>query len=104
MKASIVQSYSTPDIGRVQTVHVLSNGDFVFSLEDFKKVEDKFSWVDKRFVLSELFRLRPLTDAQKISFVAILEEGQVIRPMLNIEPAFFIAELRSRCQQLQFQS
>jgi hypothetical protein len=80
--------------GNVRTVHILKTGELIFSLEDFKKVQDRFSWVDRTFVLSEIFRLRPLTDAGRYSFVAIYEENKLIKPLLNLEPEFYLSQLQ----------
>jgi len=80
--------------GSVRTVHILKTGELIFSLEDYQKVQDRFAWVDKSFVLSEIFRLRPLTDAGRFSFVAIYEEEQVIKPVLNLEPEFYLSQLQ----------
>ena len=89
-KIFFTMSYSA----NVRTVHILKTGELIFSLEDFKKVQDRFSWVDKTFVLSEIFRLRPLTDANRFSFVAIYEETKRIKPLLNLEPEFYLSQLQ----------
>lgn len=78
----------------VRTVHILKTGELIFSLEDYKKVQDRFSWVDRSLVLSEIFRLRPLTDPGRYSFVAIYEEAQLIKPLLNLEPEFYLSQLQ----------
>ncbi|HEV8283917.1 MAG TPA: hypothetical protein VGQ09_06390 [Chitinophagaceae bacterium] len=86
--------------GSVRTVHILKTGELIFSLEDYRKVQDRFSWVDRSFVLSEIFRLRPLTDAGRFSFVAIYEESKLIKPLLNLEPEFYLSQLQLSSQEL----
>ena len=80
--------------GNVRTVHILKTGELIFSLEEYKKVQERFSWVDKAFVLSEIFRLRPLTDTDRYSFVVIYEESKLIKPLLNLEPEFYLSQLQ----------
>ena len=80
--------------GSVRTVHILKSGELIFSLEDFKKVQERFSWVDKSVVVSEMLRLRALTDPGRYSFVAIYEEAQAIKPLLNLEPDFYLSQLQ----------
>ena len=80
--------------GSVRTVHILKTGELIFSLEDYQKVQHRFSWVDKALVLSEIFRLRPLTDPDRFSFVAIYEEAKTIKPLLNLEPEFYLSQLQ----------
>ena len=78
----------------VRTVHILKTGELIFSLEEYKKVQERFSWVDKAFVLSEIFRLRPLTDTDRYSFVVIYEDSKLIKPLLNLEPEFYLSQLQ----------
>ena len=80
--------------GNVRTVHILKTGELIFSLEEYKKVQERFSWVDKATVLTEIFRLHHLTDSDKFSFVAIYEEAKTIKALLNLEPEFYLSQLQ----------
>ena len=65
--------------GAVCTVHILSNGELVSSLDSYQKVEDRFAWVDKKEIISKLLSLRKVTDEGKKSIIAIYENGTEIR-------------------------
>ncbi|MBC7948526.1 MAG: hypothetical protein H7Y42_11635 [Chitinophagaceae bacterium] len=79
----------------VRTVYVLDSGELIYSREDYEKIRERFAWVDQHFVLSELLRLRRLTDNGKQSLIAIYETGRVIKPFLNIDHNFHQADLVS---------
>lgn len=98
MNTQSLENLNSPALGSVRTVHILSTGQLIFSLEEYKKVQDRFSWVDRTFILSEIFRLRPLTDSNRFSFVAIYEEGREIKPILNLEPEFYLSQLQHNGQ------
>ena len=85
---SHVQTYQLPDFARVYTVHVLKTGEIITSLEDYLKVQDKFTWVDQSHIISAIFRLRRLTDSPKKSVIVIYEEGKLIKEYVNVEENF----------------
>jgi hypothetical protein len=67
---------------------VLLSGELIYSREDYEKVKDRFSWVDQHFILSEVLRLRRLTDTGKQSVIAIYENGRHIKPFMNLQYDF----------------
>ncbi|PWU00669.1 MAG: hypothetical protein C5B52_08520 [Bacteroidetes bacterium] len=83
-----VTSFDIPNLGSVTTVHILKGGELVHSLDEYQKVEDRFSWVNRHDIVSKILRLRPLTDLTKKSIIAIYEEGYSIREFINVDPDF----------------
>jgi len=72
------ENYNVP--ASVRTVHVLLTGELIYSREEYERVKERFSWVDQHFILSEVLRLRRLTDTGKQSVIAIYENGHLIKP------------------------
>lgn len=85
---SHIRNYHLPDFAKVTTVHVLKTGEIITSLEDYLKVQDRFSWVDQAYIIATVFRLRRLTDSPRKSIIVIYEEGQVIKEYVNVEESF----------------
>lgn len=87
-------SSDTPaPLSKVTTVHILEDGQVITSLEEFIKVEERFSWVSKADMIARLLRLRRITDQEKKSIIAIFEEGNVIREFVNVDEHFPVAAL-----------
>lgn len=78
----------TAERGFVSTIHVLSDGEIIYSVEDFMKIENRFSWVDKKFLVRRILDLRKKTDDRKRSYIVIYEEGNMIREFLNVDQTF----------------
>ena len=87
----MLEEYHVP--ANVRTVHVLATGELIYSREDYEKVKEKFSWVDQQFILSEILRLRRLTDNGRQSIIAIYENEKKIKPFLNIDNEFHPTDL-----------
>ena len=85
---SELQDYKPSPFGTVNTIHILKSGEIVSSLAEYEKVEQRFSWVNKRYILLKLLHLRNLTDNNKKSVIAIYEDGQHIKEFINVDPAF----------------
>jgi hypothetical protein len=83
-----VQSYQIADPGSVNTIHILNSGEIISSLEEYLKFEDRFSWVNRSFIISKMLQLRKLTDSKKKSIIAIYEEGHLIREYVNVDETF----------------
>jgi hypothetical protein len=82
-------SYLPPrDFGIVSTVHILSSGEVISSVEEYMKVEDRFAWVDKAYIVSKILQLRKLTDEHKRSVIVIYEDGRTIREFVNVDREF----------------
>jgi hypothetical protein len=81
---------STPirEFGLVTTIHILQGGEVIRSVEEYLKVEDRFSWVDKALLVSKILQLRRLTDESKRSVIAIYEESRLIKEFVNVEKEF----------------
>ena len=77
-----------PERGFVSTVHVLKGGEFVYSLQEFLKIENRFSWVDKKYLVSKILELQKKTDDRRRSFLVIYEEGNQIREYVNMDHSF----------------
>jgi hypothetical protein len=85
---ALTPSFALRDYGIVSTVHILESGEVISSVEDYMKVEDRFSWVDKSYIVSKILHLRKLTDEHKRSVIAIYEDGHKIREFVNVEKEF----------------
>ena len=70
--------------GFVSTVHILKDGEIIYSLQDFLKIENRFSWVDKKYLVSKILELQKKTDDRKRSFLVIYEDGNQIREFVNM--------------------
>jgi hypothetical protein len=81
-------SFHQADFGIVSTMHILNSGEIISSLAEYQKVEDRFSWVDRSFIVSKILHLRKLTDDTKRSVIVIYEEGHLIKEYVNVEHAF----------------
>ena len=82
------QDYLISERGIVSTVHILKSGEVISSVQDYMKVEDRFSWVDKTFIVSKILALQKKTDDRKRSFIVIYEDGNVIREFVNVDQTF----------------
>jgi hypothetical protein len=74
--------------GFVSTVHILKDGEIIYSLQDFLKIESRFSWVDKKYLVSKILELQKKTDDRKRSFLVIYEDGNQIREFVNMDHTF----------------
>ncbi|HLK29634.1 MAG TPA: hypothetical protein VKT28_13745 [Puia sp.] len=79
---------SLQDFGIVSTIHILQSGEVIKSVEEYMKVEDRFSWVDKTYIVGKILQLRKLTDSTKRSVIAIYEDGHLIREFVNVDREF----------------
>ncbi|MFI5154477.1 MAG: hypothetical protein ACHQET_14165 [Chitinophagales bacterium] len=82
------QDYRVSERGLVSTIHVLKSGEVISSLQDYLRVEDRFSWVDRTFIVSKILELQKKTDDHKRSFIVIYEDGNLIREFVNVEQGF----------------
>jgi hypothetical protein len=74
--------------GFVSTVHVLKDGEIIYSLQDFLKIENRFLWVDKKYLVSKILELQKKTDDRRRSFLVIYEDGNRIREYVNMDQSF----------------
>ncbi len=84
-----MQYYSSPQHpGTVYTVHILNTGEIISNVQDYMKFEERFDWVDRKYIIEKILHLRQLTDEQKRSVIAIYEEGQQIKEFINVDHSF----------------
>lgn len=87
-----MQSVETSSIiserGFVSTVHILKSGEMIYSLQDFLKIESRFSWVDKKYLVGKILELQKKTDDRRRSFLVIYEDGNQIREYVNMDQTF----------------
>ena len=81
-------SYSPSASGIVNTVHVLKSGEIVQGVQEYLKVENHFSWVDRKSIVEKILRLRTLTDEKKSSVIVLYEDGHHIREFINVDHPF----------------
>jgi hypothetical protein len=83
-----VETSAPSERGFVSTVHVLKNGEMIYSLQDFQKIENRFSWVDKKYLISKILELQRKTDDRRRSFLVIYEDGNQYREYVNMDQTF----------------
>lgn len=83
-----VETSAPSDKGFVSTVHVLKNGEIIDSFQDFLKIENRFSWVDRKYLVGKILELQRKTDDRRRSFLVIYEEGNQIREYVNMDQTF----------------
>jgi len=83
-----VDDYRVSERGIVSTIHVLNTGEIISSVQDYMKVEDRFSWVDRTFIITKILELQKRTDDRKRSFIVIYEDGNLIREFVNVDQGF----------------
>jgi hypothetical protein len=82
------QPYNPQHPGSVYTIHILNTGEIISNVQEYMKFEDRFDWVDRKFIIEKMLHLRQLTDDQKRSVIVIYEDGQKIREFINVDPSF----------------
>jgi hypothetical protein len=82
------ESYSPLHPGSVFTIHILNTGEIISNVQEYLKFEDRFMWVDRKYIIEKMLHLRQLTDQQKRSVIVIYEDGQKIREFINVDPSF----------------
>ena len=83
-----MDDYQVSERGLVSTIHVLKSGEIISSVHDYMKVEDRFSWVDRTYIVSKILELQKKTDERKRSFIVIYEDGNLIREFVNVDQGF----------------
>ena len=83
-----VDDYRVSERGVVSTIHVLNTGEIISTVQDYMKVEDRFSWVDRTFIITKILELQKRTDDRKRSFIVIYEDGNLIREFVNVDQGF----------------
>ena len=83
-----VETSAPSERGFVSTVHVLKGGEMIYSLQDFLKIETRFSWVDKKFLINKILEIQKKTDDRRRSFLVFYEEGNQIREYINMDYSF----------------
>jgi hypothetical protein len=81
---SPLPSLQLRDYGIVSTIHILQSGEVISSVEEYLKVEERFSWVDRAYIVSKILHLRKLTDDHKRSVIVIYEDGHLIREFVRL--------------------
>lgn len=82
------ENYQNPNAVFVSTIHVLSTGEIIDSREGFEKVQDRFSWADRKTAIQRILQLRTITDLGKKSVIVYYEKGHQIKEHINVEPNF----------------
>jgi hypothetical protein len=82
-----VETSALPEKGFVSTVHVLKGGEIIYSLQDFLKIESRFSGLIK-ISGRKILELQKKTDDRRRSFLVLYEEGNQIREFVNMDQTF----------------
>ena len=62
---------------QVDVVHILKDGTIIISSKEFQLHQDKFDWVNIISIQRLIISLRPMTDSNRKSIVAIFETGEI---------------------------
>ena len=82
------QSMMNSEFSSVQTVYILETGEQLMSRSAFEQMKDRFEWVDKKVLLTEMLHLRTLTNPGCRSIIAVYEDGKTIKTFLNLSSDF----------------
>lgn len=82
------QEYHLPPFAKVNTIHILKDGEVITSLQAYESVKHRFDWVDQAYVISEMVRLQGLTESPKKSLIVIYEDAQVVKEYVNVDESF----------------
>ena len=81
------------EFSNVQTVYILASGEQLSSRSDFEQMKDRFEWVDKKVLLTEMLHVRTLTNAGCRSIIAVYEDCKTIKTFLNLSSDFHHSDL-----------
>ncbi len=81
-------NYQLGGLGKVTTIYILKTGEIIESREEYLKIEDRFTWVDRRKIIDRILQLRGMTDTNRKSVIAIYEKDHSIREFVNVEVQF----------------
>ena len=81
------------DFSSVQTIYILNSGEHVVSREDFELVKDRFDWLDKKVLLTEMLQVRGFTNQGSKSIIAVYEDGKQVKTFLNLDNDFHLNDL-----------
>src|ERR1700730_2293253 len=96
------QYYQLPETSKVTTVHILKSGEIISTVQEFMKVEERFAWVDKSYIVATILRLGALTTERKRSLIAIYEEGRQIKEYINVEHEFLPLVVTKNPERMDF--
>ena len=82
------ENFTNPNAVFVSTMHVLNTGEIIESREGFEKVQERFSWADRKTAIQRIIQLRSLTDLGKKSIIVYYEQGHQIKEHINVETNF----------------
>lgn len=72
----------------VSIVRILTSGEPVITLNEYREVADRFTWENRSEILQQLFNLQQRTDNDKRSYIVIYEATRSIREYLNVDEFF----------------
>jgi hypothetical protein len=62
---------------QVDIVHILNDGKIILSARELEQFQDKFTWVNSNEITSKVLGLRPQTDSNRKSIIAIFETREI---------------------------
>ena len=72
----------------VSTMHVLADGEIISSREAFEKVQQRFTWADRKTCIERILLLKSLTHDGKKSVIVYYEAGHLVKEHINVETSF----------------
>lgn len=82
------QCMMNSEFSSVQTVYILETGEQLMTRPEFEQMKERFEWVDKKVLLTEMLHLRTLTNPGCRSIIAVYEDGKTIKTFLNLSSDF----------------
>jgi len=82
------QQLLIPNTVLVSTMHVLKSGEIIASREGFEKVQERFSWADRRLCIQRILQLKSMTTEGKKSVIVFYEAGHLVKEHINVEADF----------------
>lgn len=72
---------------QVDIIYILNDGNVILTKREFELVAEKFAWVNHNEIENEALELRPQTDSNRKSIIAVYETGD-IKSFSNISKNF----------------
>ena len=61
----------------VVVIHILKGGEIIMSAKELEAHQNKFSWVNTIDIQRRILGVRPMTDSNRKSIIAIFETGEI---------------------------
>ncbi len=73
----ILQDDLTVQERQVDVVHILKDGQVIMAKKELDPIADKFDWVNRDEIVDMVLGLKPQTDSNRKSIIAIFESREI---------------------------